>query len=272
MAQTTQVKSTDFNELVFEDRNKAYGAYVLRKKYADNVLISLLIGVVVVGIIVAIPYVSAFIKSLNPPEEEVVVPIDWSQMAPPPVDENKEEILPPPVEQQAAPPPEQAASVEFRTLEMTDEPVEAITTTEDLKAANPGAVTQEGTGGSLFTLPSDGDGGSGVVEETKEQVFTIVEVMPSFVGGEEALAKYLRNNIVYPERAKTMGTEGKVYISFVIDSYGNVGEVKLLRGIGGGCDEEALRVVRKMPRWTPGKQGGRPVKVQFNLPIEFKLS
>ena len=270
-AQTAQAKSVDFNELVFEDRNKAYGAYVLRKKYADRVLISLLIGVVVVGIIVAIPYISKFIKSLSPQEEEVVVPIDWSQMAPPPVDEKKEEILPPPVEE-VAPPKEVAASVEFRTLQMTDEPVQEITTTEDLRAANPGSVTAEGTGGSLFTLPSDGDGSGTVVEESRDQVFTIVEVMPEFDGGEAALAKYLQKNIVYPERAKQMGIEGKVYLSFVIDSYGNVNEVKVLRGIGGGCDEEAVRVVKKMPRWKAGKQGGRPVKVQFNLPIEFKLS
>lgn len=271
MAQSTHVKSVDFNELVFEDRNKSYGAYVLRKKYADNVLISLLIGVVVVGIIVAIPYISKFISSLNPQEEEVVVPIDWSKMAPPPVDEKKEEILPPP-EEKIEPPKEVAASVEFKTLQMTDEPVQEITTTEDLKAANPGAVTAEGTGGSLLAIPGEGDGGSAVVEETKEQIFTIVEKMPEFPGGEVALAKYLQQNIVYPERAKQMNIEGKVYLSFLIDEYGNVSNVEKKRGIGGGCDEEAIRVVKKMPRWNAGKQGGRPVKVQFNLPIEFKLN
>lgn len=271
MAQTANVKNVDFNELVFEDRNKAYGAYVLRKRYADNILISLLIGVVVVGIIVSIPYIARFISSLSPQEEEVVVPIDWSKMAPPPVDEKKEEILPPPPPEQMEPPKEVAASVEFKTLQMTDEPVQEITTTEDLKAANPGSVTAEGTGGSLLSIQGEGDGGSAVIEEPKEQIFTIVEKMPEFPGGEAALAKYLQNNIQYPERAKSMNIEGKVYLSFLIDEYGKVSNVEKKRGIGGGCDEEAIRVVKNMPRWNPGKQGGRPVKVQFNLPIEFSL-
>lgn len=271
MAQAGQVKYTDFNELVFEDRNKTYGAYELRKRYADRILVSLLIGIATIAIIVAIPYISAFISSLTPHEEEVVVPIDWSQMAPPPVAE-EEEILPPPPPEDVAPPQEQAASVEFRTLEMTDEPVQELTTTEDLTVANPGTETQAGTGADLFSLPSEGTGTGRVVDEPAEpKVFTIVEVNPEFVGGQEALAKYLVDNINYPQRAKEMNVQGRVYLKFVIDEFGNVGNVTVQRGIGQGCDEEAIRVVKKMPRWKPGKQGGRPVKVWFNLPIEFSL-
>lgn len=269
MAQSGNITHTDFNDLVFEDRNKAYGAYVLRKKYADNILISLLIGVAIVGIAVSIPYISAFIASLNPQPEEVVVPMDFTNMEPPPIDEKKEEIIPPPEE--VAPPPAQVESVQFTAPVVTTEEVNEVITTEEVRASNPGAITQSGSN-DFLSIPGDGDGAGSVVEETREQVFTIVEVMPEFSGGEAALAKYLQKNIVYPERAKTMGIEGKVYVSFVIDQFGNVNDVKILRGIGGGCDDEALRVVKKMPRWNPGKQGGRPVKVQFNLPIEFKLS
>ena len=273
MAQAGQIKHTDFNDLVFEDRNKSYGAYELRKKYSDRILISLLIGMGVVGFVIAIPYISAFISSLSPKQEEVVVPIDWSKMAPPPVDQ-KEEIIPPPPPEDVAPKQEEAASVEFRTLEMTDQPVERLTTTEDLTVANPGQETNAGTGGDLFSLQSTGDGGTGKIidEPQKPEIFTIVEVNAEFNGGQAALAEYLQKNINYPQRAKELNIEGKVYLKFVIDEYGNVGNVSVQRGIGYGCDEEAVRVVRKMPRWKPGKQGGRPVKVWFNLPIDFKLN
>jgi protein TonB len=98
-----------------------------------------------------------------------------------------------------------------------------------------------------------------------------VEDMPSFPGGEEALFKYLAQNIKYPQIAKEAGITGRVFVNFVIDKEGNVTDVKVLRGIGGGCDEEAVRVVKNMPKWSPGKQRGKPVKVSYNLPIKFSL-
>lgn len=114
------------------------------------------------------------------------------------------------------------------------------------------------------------------IEEVKEEVheekvFTIVEDMPSFPGGDAALMKYLANNIKYPAIAKDAGIQGTVYVTFVVDEKGNVTDVKVLRSIGGGCDEEAIRVVENMPKWKPGKQRGKPVKVQYNLPIRFTL-
>jgi periplasmic protein TonB len=108
-------------------------------------------------------------------------------------------------------------------------------------------------------------------EVVEEEIFTIVEDMPSFPGGEEALFKYLGQNIKYPQLAKEAGITGKVYVNFVVDKDGNVTDVKVLRGIGGGCDEEAIRVVKNMPKWSPGKQRGKPVKVSYNLPIRFSL-
>jgi protein TonB len=111
------------------------------------------------------------------------------------------------------------------------------------------------------------------VEEdvAEEKIFTIVEEMPSFPGGDEALMKYLGNNIKYPAIAKDAGIQGTVYVTFVVDEEGNVKDVKVLRSIGGGTDEEAIRVVENMPQWKPGKQRGKPVKVQYNLPIRFTL-
>lgn len=270
MAQTVDIKKADFDELVFADRNKSYGAYVLRKKYADYALIALAIGLALLFLVAAIPFISGMFKS---DDQQVIVPVDFSVLPPPPLDEKKEEIIPPPPPEQSAPPQEQVASVEFKAPVVTAEEVTEITTVEDLKASNPGEVTQEGVKSDGFVGLPDGDGGGhAVVEEKKApEIFTIVEVNPEFVGGQEALAKYLRDNINYPQRAKEMNVEGKVYLNFVIDPFGNVSNVKVLRGIGQGCDEEAMRVVKKMPRWKPGKQGGRAVSVSFNLPIEFKL-
>ena len=111
-----------------------------------------------------------------------------------------------------------------------------------------------------------------VTENTPEgEVFLVVEVEPQFEGGLEALYKYLAENIKYPEQAKSDGIQGRVFVRFVIEADGSVTNAQVLRGIGGGCDEEALRVVEAMPKWTPGMQQGKPVRVQFNLPITFKL-
>jgi periplasmic protein TonB len=107
------------------------------------------------------------------------------------------------------------------------------------------------------------------VEE--EQIFTIVEEMPSFPGGEAELFKYLGKTIKYPQMATDAGISGVVYVTFVVGKDGKISDVKVLRGIGGGCDEEAIRVVKSMPTWKPGKQRGKAVPVQYNLPIRFTL-
>ncbi|HRS54282.1 MAG TPA: energy transducer TonB [Bacteroidales bacterium] len=111
--------------------------------------------------------------------------------------------------------------------------------------------------------------GEQVVQE--EEIFTIVEEQPSFPGGEEARIKFIASNIKYPQIARENGIEGKVFVTFVVEKDGSITNVKLLRDIGGGCGEEAIRVVKAMPKWIPGKQRGQPVRVQFNMPINFVL-
>ncbi len=108
-------------------------------------------------------------------------------------------------------------------------------------------------------------------EPVAEEIFTFVEDYPEFPGGDKALREYILNNIKYPEVARTSGITGTVYVQFVVEKDGSISDVKVVRGIGGGCDEEAVRVVKSMPRWKPGKQRGQPVRVYFTLPIEFKL-
>lgn len=109
-------------------------------------------------------------------------------------------------------------------------------------------------------------------EIAEEVIFTVVEENPGFPGGEEARMKYLQQNLKYPQMARESGIQGTVYVTFVVEKDGSITDVRILRGIGGGCDEEAARVVKAMPRWNPGKQRGQSVRVQFNLPIRFVLT
>jgi periplasmic protein TonB len=113
-------------------------------------------------------------------------------------------------------------------------------------------------------VPDEGEG--------SDDVFMIVEEMPQFPGGQEGLFKFLAGNIRYPEEAVEAGIEGTVYVTFVVGKDGSIGEARVLRGIGGGCDEESLRVVNAMPNWRPGFQRGKPVLVQYNLPIRYTLA
>ncbi len=108
-------------------------------------------------------------------------------------------------------------------------------------------------------------------EEEETQIFTVVENDPEFPGGMEALYKYLRDNIKYPQLARDNNITGKVYVTFVVERDGSIANPRVLKDIGGGCGAEAIRVVKSMPKWTPGKQRGKNVRVQYNLPVNFSL-
>ena len=110
-----------------------------------------------------------------------------------------------------------------------------------------------------------------IATSEEDTVYQIVEEMPKFPGGEKALMDYVSNNVKYPEEAKNKNIAGRVFVSFVVEKDGSIGEVKVLRGIGGGCDEEAVRVIKGMPKWKPGMQKGKPVRVSYQIPIYFKL-
>ncbi len=121
-------------------------------------------------------------------------------------------------------------------------------------------------GDAVAAAPEDED-------EVKEDiVYVVVEQVAEFPGGEEALYKYLKDNIVYPNIARQTGIEGKVYIRFVVEKDGSISNVKVMRDIGGGCGEEAMRVVKSMPKWKPAKQQTRTVRSEFNLPVNFSFN
>ena len=108
-------------------------------------------------------------------------------------------------------------------------------------------------------------------EEGEEEVFLVVEEDPEFPGGQEALSHYLTENIKYPQLAKENSITGRVFVTFVVEKDGSMTNVRVLRDIGGGCGAEAVRVVKSMPKWKPGKQRGKAVRTQFNLPVSFNL-
>ena len=108
-------------------------------------------------------------------------------------------------------------------------------------------------------------------EVVEAEIFTIVEEMPDFPGGVAKLQEYLVKNIKYPQMARESGIQGRVFVNFVVEPDGSVSHVNVMRSLGGGCDEEAMRVVKAMPKWKPGKQRGKPVRVSYILPVNFKL-
>jgi protein TonB len=249
------------DEIVFEHRNKTYGAYILRKYYRRNVTRALIISVLILLAGLAYPLVSSYYAQKRAKYIEKVANAEFMDM-----DKPKEEAPPPPPP--PPPPAELQQKVKFvAPVVTTEEVVEDadIFNQDDLAKTSNEVVQVQEEVAEVVTKEEVIE-----VEETKP-VFTIVEEMPAFPGGEAERNKFLATNIVYPQQATENGIQGTVYVSFVVDSKGNVTDVKVLRGIGGGCDEEALRVVKMMPQWHPGKQNGKQVRVLFNMPIYFKL-
>jgi protein TonB len=146
-------------------------------------------------------------------------------------------------------------------------------TQEELQETNAGVTTQEGSG-DVVDLPVEEPKNEVIEDPNENQIFVSVEEQPQFPGGEEALMKYLRGSTKYPELEKENSITGTVYVYFVINKEGKVEDAKVQRGVKGGpgLDKEALRVINSMPKWSIGRQNGRPAKVQFTLPIKFALN
>jgi protein TonB len=142
----------------------------------------------------------------------------------------------------------------------------------NVSAGRPGIAVKKETKAS-YTVQADQLRQLEEMEEmvADSQIFMVVETMPEFPGGDDSLHNYVMKNLEYPASAVQSSVQGRVFVTFVIEEDGSVTNVRILRGIGGGCDEEAVRVVSMMPKWIPGKQRGQPVRVQFNLPIKFTL-
>lgn len=275
MAEVKPESNMTLDDFVFANRNKEYGAYQLRKTYPWTATRALVIGTVVFVLATIAPSAIAFLT----PEvkEEAMIEVDLMKLAPPPIDPN--EPPPPP------PPPVELPkvnTVQFLPPEVKpDEEVPEETpppTVEELKEAVAAEKTQEGDPNAeeVIVAPEESTGPTKVeaaveVEKKEEEIFTVVEQQPEFPGGMSALGQFLSKNIRYPAAAQRANVSGRVFVSFVVNTDGSIQDVTTLKGLGFGTDEEAVRVVKSMPKWRAGKQSGRPVRVKYNLPINFTL-
>ena len=269
-------KPQTLNEIVFANRNKEYGAYLLRKEYNGVMNRATLIGIAIFSIGILGPSLLGKILK-NDEKQEVMVEMNMMDLPPPPPIDNNEPPPPPP------PPIEQpkVTTVKFLPPEVKkDEEVPEETpppTIEQIQEAVIARETVQGDEGAdeiiiapeAIAAPSKGT----VVEAApvEEKVFTIVEQQPAFPGGVAEMYKYLSKNMKYPPQASRANISGKVHLTFVVNTDGSIQDVQVVKGLGFGCDEEAKRVVQSMPKWNPGKQSGRPVRVKFNLPVTFQL-
>jgi protein TonB len=253
-----------WEDIIFENRNKDYGAYFIRKAYSKHVVIASVFAVIIISFILAFPSIAAFFKSdvvVEKPKLRTTVSLEQ----PPPI--NPDQPPPPNI-----PPPPVKTIIKFLPPKVTDKEVveeEKMPTIEEIKKNETGSENVEGTSEVVFDEP--------VQEVVKDEgdankVFTFVEQSAEPVGGLEAFYKWVGKTLRYPPSAKRMGVEGKVFVKFVIEATGAITNIEIVKGFDGACDMEAKRVLSIAPKWKPGRQSGRPVRQAYTLPLVFKLS
>ncbi|MDQ0968354.1 protein TonB [Flavobacterium sp. W4I14] len=260
-------------EVVFADKNKTYGAYQLRKSNGANTSKALIIGSIIFIVLFFSPKIYSLIKGSMDHEDEqlkaqeVIIapppPVDPKTPPPPPV-----EPPPPKVDQVKMPPPIVKPDIEVR-----DEPP----TVEKLKEADPGQRDIKGdpTADIVIAEPV-GEGpkreAAVAVDDNKVYDFVSIEKQPEFPGGISKFYGYLSKAIKYPPMAQENNVQGKVFLSFVVEKDGKLTDITVTRGLGSGTDEEAIRVLKASPRWNPGIQNGKPVRVKYNINVNFTLN
>jgi len=259
------ITSVSRNELVFANRNKEYGAYVIRRDYDKRMVIILLS---LLGTVGAIYGTYEIIKHL-PKEKVAPPPVDTSTfaVAAPPIDED----VPPPPPEDIPPPVEK--TIAFMPPIVVDIPVEdEIPIQEDMEDTKASTDTQEGSDDS-FAPPVIGEDKPAVVEEKPEEVFTFVEEEAEFPGGAKAMMQFLSQHVVYPDEAVEQQIQGKVYVKFVVEKDGRVSNVSVSKGMAAcpKCNDNAAKAVRDMPNFKPGKNGGKAVRSYFQVPVSFVL-
>jgi protein TonB len=277
----TNTYSSDFLDILFDGRNKDYGAYDLRRSQ-DRRVRNAIIGTASIALVIIGGYVlsNRLVAADMHTRIEVIPPIKITELH---TDVEKPPVVTPPPPARAASALPAVSSVTYTPPVITREEVRPEDEAPKIADIGNKSVSTTTTIGddingvdvSLLTGGTGGPGGNlveGPKGEDRSTVFTFVEKMPSYPGGEAALAKFLNNHIHYPRMAADNDIQGKVFIQFVVDYDGNITSVTAVGAPkGGGLEEEAIRVVKLMPKWNPGKQNGRAVNVQFNLPIAFNL-
>jgi protein TonB len=262
------ILNADYLDIIYDHRNKSYGGYELRKHYGQRlaraaaILLLSLTGLACLALLrkPTAPVTTEVARTLVTKFTQITLP---------------QKIEKPKIEK-ATPPP--AQQVETRTLTnpvITDDPIpddKHMTKQDDLHNAQVGTSNIDGPANATASAAThttvDGTSTIGDAPPAPKPPVTFGPQMPEFSGDMHA---YLSSHLRYPAMARENGIEGQVVIRFVVNEDGSVSDATVVRSIGGGCDEEALRIVRSMPKWKPGKQNGTPVKVFFSLPIRFEL-
>lgn len=263
----------NLDEIVFENRNKLYGAYALRKDaakytnlgmtYALSPFILLALFAVVYGKTHssdATPTLKGLKADAKKIIETAVVKFENIQIVP---DITFEKI---------------SDAIDYNHITKDNDVKKAIKKSNSITPIS-SQIMQHSSGiltGGIGSLPIIGQGGNGTSEagnfptfKVPEKPFDIVEVMPEFPGGMQAMYEYITNNLQYPKLAKESGRTGRVMLSFVVNADGSLSDINVMQGIGFGCDDEAMRVISEMPNWKPGIQNGTQVPVRLILPINF---
>ncbi len=284
MAKEVDLSSREWCDLVFEGKNKDFGAYVIRTdstKRHNKAVIYTIIGAIVFaalawGLAQANKYLEERRLAAMAEQEEVLIDMSQEEEAPEPEQERLEQPKPEVL------PEEVLKSVKVTELQIVEDDKvkkeDEIKTQDELKETETAFGQKDNEKGTedrnvTRTLKEEV-----VVEkpvekpkEVKEEVFRSVEQMPQFPGGEAALMKYLQSHINYPPMAAENNVQGKVVVQFVVDKTGRVGEVKVVRSVDKDLDREAVRVCKSLPKFTPGRQNGQAVSVWYTLPVTFKL-
>ena len=275
------LKSKEWCELVFEGRNKAYGAYDLRAKSGRRhlyAIIDIIIGIIVIGIAIGL-FLAAqeAIKNSFAVEEDLVTELSELKKEEVKKEEKKVEI--PQEQKQEIQKVAVKASIAFTVPEIVDQVDESkkLKNQDELNRSNISIASQDYEGDSKNGINIDDlrdnqtQGGTSAPVEEEAKVYNVVEQMPSFPGGEAALLKYVNTHIKYPAIAQEQEISGVVVLRFVVKEDGSVGEVIVQKSLEKHCDEEAVRVVKSLPRFIPGKQQGKAVRVWYTLPVRYVI-
>lgn len=274
MVQDIDLTSQAWCDIIFEGKNKKYGAYYLRKTSNRRHLKALLAVLILVAAVVVIPFL---IETVKPEDKEVEVEIGETALTD--LEQLKKQLPEEKVieEFKAPPPPAIKASIQFVPPVITKR--EEITTETEIATTDDIIKSTDAIG--TKTIESDNKKGEHIddlekvvipaPEKKEEEIFRAVEQQPQFPGGQAELMKYLSSNLKYPPAAAEQGIQGRVVVQFVVSKTGSISGVKVLQSLHPSCDKEAIRLISSMPKWIPGKQNGNPVNVYYTIPIRFKL-
>ena len=269
--------SSDWVDLVFEGRNKAYGAYRLRKSTTKRNILAM----VAVVLLLIVAFIILTVKNFVDEQRAKVAMTQVAELTNYDQPKKKAEVKQKKVEVE----PERVVERVKSSIKFTAPVIkkdEEVKPDEELKTQDELMSTKTAIG--TFDVKGNDDANGEILKakdviaepeppkhEEENKVFDIVEQQPLFPGGPAALMKYLSENTKYPVVAQENGVQGRVYVQFVVEKDGSISDVHVLRGVDPSLDKEAVRVVKSMPRWTPGKQNGITVRVNYRVPVLFRL-